>query len=63
MNYLRDLIHRLRSGESERRIAPDLAISRVTVHKYHQTAEQLGYLNKGVGLLASGGHVVQTFAL
>jgi transposase len=50
MNYLRDLIHRLRSGESERRIARDLAISRVTVHKYHQTAEQLGYLNTGTTL-------------
>ena len=50
MDYLRDLIHRLRSGESERRIARDLAISRVTVHKYHQTAEQLGYLDPGVPL-------------
>jgi transposase len=50
MNYLRDLIHRLRSGESERRIARDLVISRVTVHKYHQTAEQLGYLDPAVPL-------------
>ena len=47
MNYLRDLIHRLRSGESERRIACDLGISRITVHKYHQLAQQLGYLDPG----------------
>jgi transposase len=44
MNYLRDVIHRLRCGESERRIGRDLAISRVTVHKYHQVARQNGYL-------------------
>ena len=45
MNYLRDLIHRLRSDESERAIARDLRISRLTVHKYHQMAEQRGYLD------------------
>ncbi|MCL6429314.1 MAG: hypothetical protein K6V36_00460 [Anaerolineae bacterium] len=28
MNYLRDLIHRLRAGEKERRVAFDLRISR-----------------------------------
>jgi transposase len=44
MNYLRDLIHRLRAGESERRIARDLDISRPTVHKYRQLAEAHGYL-------------------
>jgi transposase len=38
MNYLRDLIYRLRSGQSERRIARDLQLSRPTVHKYHQLA-------------------------
>jgi transposase len=47
MNYLRDLIHRLRAGESERRIARDLHLSRVTVHKYHQLAEQHGFLQPG----------------
>ena len=31
MNYLRDLIHRLRCGESERCIAQDMHISRPTV--------------------------------
>ena len=44
MNYLRDLIYRLRAGESERRIAADLGLSRGTVHKYHTLAEREGYL-------------------
>lgn len=44
MNYLRDLIHRVRAGESERRIARDLGISRLTVRKYRQWAEAQGYL-------------------
>jgi transposase len=47
MNYLRDLIHRLCSGDSERRIARDLGVSRLTVRKYHQLAEQRGYLDPG----------------
>lgn len=47
MNHLRDLIRRLRAGESERRIARDMQISRPTVHKYHQLARQQGYLEKG----------------
>ncbi len=38
MNYLRDLIHRLRAGEKERRIAHDLGISRTTVRRYHDLA-------------------------
>jgi transposase len=44
MNHLRDLIHRLRSGESERQIARDLDMSRTTVHKYRELAEKQGYL-------------------
>lgn len=44
MHYLRDLVYRLRAGESERRIAQDLKISRPTVHKYRQWAEGQGYL-------------------
>jgi transposase len=44
MNYLRDLIHRVRSGESDRRIARDLGISRTTVSKYRQWADTQGYL-------------------
>lgn len=45
MNYLHDLIHRLRAGESERRIAQDLQVSRPTVHKYKQWAAEQGYLD------------------
>jgi transposase len=44
MNYLRDLIHRVRSGESDRRIARDLGISRPTVRKYREWADAQGYL-------------------
>jgi len=43
MNYLRDLIYRLRAGESERRIAVDLGISRPTVAKYHALTRAQGY--------------------
>lgn len=45
MNYLRDILYRLRKGESERRIAQDLNISRPTVHKYHELAKREGYLD------------------
>jgi transposase len=45
MNYLKDIIHRLRSGESERRIARDLQISRPTVHKYYELAKRNGFLD------------------
>ena len=34
MTYLRDLIHRLRLGQSQRQIARDLGLARETVHKY-----------------------------
>ncbi len=44
MNQLRDLIHRLRASESERRIARDMHLSRTTVRKYRELAEPLGYL-------------------
>lgn len=47
MNYLRDLIHRLRAGESERRVSRDLRISRITVHRYHELAERQGFLKPG----------------
>jgi transposase len=45
MNYLHDLIYRLRASESERRIARDLKVSRPTVHKYKVWAEGQGYLD------------------
>ena len=44
MNHIRDLIRRLKAGESERRIANDMQLSRPTVHKYHQLAQAAGYL-------------------
>jgi transposase len=50
MNRLRDLINRLRSGESERRIARDMNISRTTVRKYRDLAEPRGYLQPGHSL-------------
>lgn len=46
MNHLRDLIHRLKAGESERRIAQDMGVSRPTIHKYHEIAKKEGYLVK-----------------
>jgi len=50
MNYLRDLVYRLRAGDSERRIARDLGISRVTVHRYHELARERGYLEIGAAM-------------
>ena len=47
MNHLRDLIRRLNAGESERRIARDMNLSRQTVGKYHKMAKQAGYLDAG----------------
>lgn len=44
MNYLRDLVYRLRQGESGRQIASDLHLSRNTVHKYRELAEAHGLL-------------------
>ena len=50
MNQMRDLIQRLKMGESERRIAQDMQVSRPTIHKYHELAKQAGYLEKGAGM-------------
>jgi transposase len=47
MNQIRDLVHRLRQGESQRQIARDLGLSRVTVKKYVLLAEEGGYLGEG----------------
>jgi len=46
MNHLRELIYRLRAGESQRRIAQDLSMSRTTVAKYRAWAETHRYLDK-----------------
>ena len=48
MNHIQDIVRRIRLGESERRIARDMQISRGTVHKYHEIAKEKGYLEKAV---------------
>ena len=48
MHHIRDLIYRLRCGESARSIARDMRISRTTVRKYEKTAKQRGYLDVGM---------------
>ena len=45
MNHLRELIYRLRAGESQRRVAKDLGMSRTTVSKYRTWAKAQGYLD------------------
>ncbi len=44
VNYYKDIIYRLRAGESERQIARDMGICRPTVHKYKLKAEAEGLL-------------------
>jgi transposase len=44
MNVLRELVHRLRMGESDRAIASDMHIGRNTVSKYRHLSEKHGYL-------------------
>lgn len=46
VNVLRDLIHRLRRGESQRAVARDLGLSRLTVGKYAAQARAAGYLDE-----------------
>jgi DNA-binding IclR family transcriptional regulator len=45
VHYLRELVHRLRAGASQRAIAHDLGLARMTVHKYAQLAAAAGYLD------------------
>ena len=45
MHYLRELVHRLRAGVSQRAIAHDLGLARMTVQKYAQLAAAAGYLD------------------
>ena len=45
MNFLRELVHRVRLGQSDRAIARDMHLSRKTVSKYHQLAEAEAYLD------------------
>jgi transposase len=46
MNYYKDIIYRLRAGESERQITRDLGISRQTVHKYKLRSQMEGFLQE-----------------
>lgn len=43
--YLRELVHRLRAGTSQRQIAHDFGPARMTVQKYAQLAAAAGYLH------------------
>src|SRR5207253_5981918 len=45
VHYLRELVHRLRAGSSQRAIAHDLGLARMTVQKYAQLAAAAGYLD------------------
>ena len=50
MNYLRELIHRLRAGQSDRSIAQDMGLSRHTVRKYREVSARGGYLDPALPL-------------
>jgi len=45
MNEVRELIHRLREGEGVREIAREMALSRNTVRKYRDMAQEEGLLD------------------
>jgi DNA-binding IclR family transcriptional regulator len=45
VHYLRELVHRLRAGASQRAIAHDLGLARMTVQKYAQLAAAAGYVD------------------
>ncbi len=44
VNQIRDIVYRLRQGQSERQIALDLRVSRHTVARYRELAQGAGYL-------------------
>lgn len=50
MNHIQDIIRRIQLGESERRIARDMNISRKTVRKYHEIAKENKCLENAGGL-------------
>jgi transposase len=50
VNHIRDIVYRLRQGESERQIALDLRVSRHTVAKYRELATAAGYLDLSLAL-------------
>jgi transposase len=45
VNQVRDIVYRLRQGETERQIALDLRVSRHTVARYRELANGAGYLD------------------
>jgi DNA-binding transcriptional MocR family regulator len=45
VHYRRELVHRLRAGASQRQIAHDLGLARMTIQKYAQLAAAAGYLD------------------
>jgi transposase len=45
VKQIREIIYRLRQGQSERQVARDTGISRVTVHKYYMMAVAKGYMD------------------
>jgi hypothetical protein len=54
VRYLRDLICGLRSGASQREVARDLGLARMTVQKDAQLAAAAGYLDPARPLPAAG---------
>ena len=54
MHILRDLLHRLRAGESQRQVARDLGLSRETVAKYRHLAAAHGFLSTDQALPDEG---------
>ena len=43
---VREMLRRLRAGDSDRRIARELSVSRVTVKKYRKQAKEKGWLEQ-----------------
>jgi len=52
VNQVRDIVYRLRQGQSERQIALDLRVSRHTVARYRELATEADYLDLARGLPA-----------
>jgi transposase len=50
MHQIRDVLYRVRQGQSDRQIARDLGVSRLTVKKYRTLGEREGYLAGSCGL-------------
>ena len=50
VNYLREIIHRLRTGQSDRAISRDMHLSRHTVRKYRELADKADYLDPSTPL-------------